>query len=69
MKGTASASGEERRAYSEKAQAKSDATNSCSFCWFVLAIYPALNGMTARDTDTYREHLMKVHGLGQDISR
>lgn len=68
MEGTASADGREGRAYSEKVQPKTEAIKSCSFCWFVLAVYPALKGMTAKDTDTYREHLTKVHGLQQDIS-
>ena len=69
MEDTASANRRERRAYSEKVQSKADSIKSCSFCWFVLAVYPGLKGMTAKDTDTYREHLTKVHGLKQDISR
>ena len=49
----------------EKAKAKSGVT--CSFCWFVLTIYPTLKGMTERDEATYREHLETVHGLSQEI--
>jgi len=61
-------SGEERRkAYSPKVQAKSDTSTNCSFCWFVLNVYPTLRGMAPLDDAMYREHLKGAHGLTQEI--
>lgn len=65
---TAASGGEtERKAYSVKVQAKAHSNTSCSFCWFVLTIYPTLKGMTPRDGATFSEHLKKAHGLKQEI--
>ncbi|HYW85667.1 MAG TPA: hypothetical protein VFB30_20615, partial [Spirochaetia bacterium] len=58
----------ERKAQSAKVQAKAQSSSTCSFCWFVLTIYPTLKGMTPRDTATFREHLTKAHGLSHDIA-
>ena len=57
----------ERKAYAAKAHAKTHACTTCSFCGFVLSIYPTLKGMTTRDGATFREHLKSEHGLKQDI--
>lgn len=63
-------SGEEwaRKPQSVDVKAKAQTGTSCSFCWFVLAIYPSLKGMTEKDHETYREHLKKAHGLMENIS-
>jgi tryptophan 2,3-dioxygenase len=68
MNSTASGRETERKVYTAKVQAKAHSSASCSFCWFVLTVYPTLKGMTPRDSDTFREHLMKAHGLKQDIA-
>ena len=52
-----------RKAYTVNVHAKAQSTSSCSFCWFVVAVYPTLQGMTPRDESTYRSHLQKSHGL------
>ena len=57
-----------RKTSSTKVQPKAQSTTGCSFCWFVLTLYPTLNGMTDGDTETFREHLKMVHGLKQDIT-
>jgi hypothetical protein len=57
-----------RKTYSAKVQAKAHSSSSCSFCWFVLAIYPTLKGMTPKDSTTFQEHLTKVHGLTREIT-
>lgn len=44
-------------------------TSSCTFCWFVQALYPTLSGMTERDTRTFGAHLERAHGLVPEISR
>jgi hypothetical protein len=67
MKSTASGREAERKAYSAYIQAKTTSNTSCSFCWFVLTIYPTLKGMTPRDGATFREHLKNAHGLKQEI--
>ena len=63
------ASGKEtgKKGYSAEVKAKSHSSTSCSFCWFVLTIYPSLRGMTPRDEATFREHLKKAHGLIEKI--
>ncbi len=67
---TAQAPGREaEKAYSVDVQAKAHSSTSCSFCWFVLNIYPSLAKMTPRDESTYREHLQKEHGLGDEITQ
>ena len=59
--------GNGRKLYSADVQAKAQSSNSCSFCWFVLALYPTLQGMTPRDGATFRGHLQKAHGLKEEI--
>jgi hypothetical protein len=56
-----------RKAYSASIRVKVPSTTSCSFCWFVLKLYPTLKGMTDRDTETFRAHLEKSHGLRNEI--
>lgn len=51
------------KAYTVNLQARAQSTSSCAFCWFVVAVYPTLQGMTSRDESTYRSHLQKSHGL------
>lgn len=57
-----------REVYSVRLRAKASSSTSCSFCWFVLSLYPTLKGMTARDSTTYTAHLVKAHGLKDEIS-
>jgi hypothetical protein len=42
---------------------------SCSFCWFVIMVYPAMNGLGERDFTTFKAHLVKAHGLHGEIER
>jgi hypothetical protein len=56
-----------RKAYSVNVHAKAQSNTSCSFCWFVLGVYPTLAGMTEGDTSTFQAHLEKVHGLKNEI--
>jgi hypothetical protein len=56
-----------RKAYSVNVHAKAQSNTSCSFCWFVLGLYPTLAGMTERDTSTFKVHLEKAHGLRDEI--
>ncbi|MGH9920387.1 MAG: hypothetical protein ACRD6W_16155 [Nitrososphaerales archaeon] len=56
-----------RKAYSASIRVEVPSTASCSFCWFVLKLYPTLKAMTERDTETFRAHLEKVHGLSKEI--
>jgi hypothetical protein len=56
-----------RKAYSVNVQVKAQSSTSCSFCYFVLAIYPTLKGMTDRDTATFKSHLQEAHGLRDEI--
>ena len=69
MNTAASGKETERKAFAAKPQAETHSNSSCSFCWFVMKIYPTLNGMTLRDTATFREHLEKAHGLKEEISQ
>ena len=55
------------KTYAVNIQAKAQSSNSCSFCWFVVTLYPTLKGMTERDHTTYKAHLEKSHGLRADI--
>ena len=57
----------DRKAYSASIRVKVPSSGSCSFCWFVLTIYPTLKDMTPRDGATFREHLRKAHGLKREI--
>ncbi len=68
MSSTSFGRDEEGKAFSAKVQAKAKSSSGCSFCWFVLAIYPTLKGMTPRDTTTFQEHLRKAHGLRHEIA-
>ena len=56
-----------RKAYSVNVQVKAQSSTSCSFCYFVLTLYPTLKGMTDRDTETFKSHLQQVHGLKNEI--
>ena len=56
-----------RKQYSAKVQVKAHSSTSCSFCWFVLNLYPTLTKMTPRDSSTFAEHLKKEHGLKEEI--
>jgi len=56
-----------RKAYSVHIQAKAQSSTSCSFCYFVLTLYPTLKGMTDRDTATFKSHLEQAHGLKEEI--
>ena len=67
MNSTASGGETERKAFSAKVQARAHSSTSCSFCWFVLTVYPTLKDMTPRDGATFREHLRKAHGLNREI--
>lgn len=58
-----------KKAFQDTIQAKTPSSTTCSFCWFVLKLYPTLKGMTDRDTTTFRVHLEKIHGLGKEIER
>ncbi len=68
MNGSTSGPEGKKKAYSAKIHARAPSSEGCSFCWFVLAVYPTMEGMTPRDNRTFREHLMKAHGLREDIS-
>jgi len=67
MNTTASGGEQERKVYSAKAQFKAHSGTRCSFCWFVMATYPTLKGMTPRDEAAFQEHLVKAHGLRPEI--
>jgi hypothetical protein len=56
-----------RKAFSVNVHVKAQSNTSCSFCWFVMGLYPTLGGMTERDTTTFKVHLEKVHGLKDEI--
>ena len=56
-----------RKAYSVNVEVKAQSSTSCSFCWFVLALYPTLTGLTERDSTTFKAHLQKAHGLTEEI--
>jgi hypothetical protein len=59
---------EGKKAYSLNVRAKEQYTTGCAFCWFVLSLYPTLNGMKENDSVTFKAHLEKVHGLRQEIT-
>jgi hypothetical protein len=48
---------------------KAQSSTDCSFCWFVLALYPTLKGMTERDSATFTLHLKHAHGLKDEIQQ
>jgi hypothetical protein len=54
------------RAVNAKVQAWS--APSCSFCMFVLDVYPTLENVGKRDGDMIRVHLQNVHGLQPEIT-
>ncbi len=51
------------KAYAANIRVKTQSSTSCSFCWFVISIYPDLAGMSSSDEVTFRKHLIKSHGL------
>jgi hypothetical protein len=56
-----------RNVCSQGSQPEVEAGTRCAFCWFVLKTYPALKSMTERDSQTYKAHLERTHGLVKDI--
>jgi len=56
-----------RKLFAANIEVKAQSSTSCSFCWFVMTIYPTLNGMIDRDSDTFKLHLEKSHGLTPEI--
>jgi hypothetical protein len=56
-----------RKLFAANIQVKAQSSTSCTFCWFIMTIYPALSGMTDKDGATFRTHLEKAHGLTPDI--
>ena len=56
-----------KKPYSVDVHGKAQSSTSCSFCWFVLSLYPTLKAMTPRDGATFTEHLKKAHGLLSEI--
>lgn len=67
MNNAASGREAERKSLEARSDAKAQSGTGCSFCWFVLTVYPTLTGMTERDTTTFREHLKQAHGLRSEI--
>ena len=57
------------RPYSVHVKVKAQSSTDCSFCWFVLALYPTLKRMTERDSATFTAHLTKAHGLKGEIQQ
>ena len=55
------------KAYSVNVKVQTQSSTSCSFCWFILALYPTLKDMCERDEMTFTAHLQKAHGLQSDI--
>jgi hypothetical protein len=53
--------------FSVHIKVKAQSTTKCAFCWFVLALYPTLKGMTERDSATFTLHLKHAHGLKDEI--
>src|SRR6266550_4023915 len=56
-----------KKSSSARVAAEMESGPDCSFCWFVLTLYPALTGMTDEDARTYKDHLKQAHGLGKEI--
>jgi len=56
-----------RKAYAVNVQVKAQSSTSCSFCWFVMTLYPTLKGMIERDDATFKSHLRQAHGLKDEI--
>ena len=56
-----------RKAFTASIQVKAQSSTSCTFCWFIMTIYPTLSGMTDKDGTTFKMHLEKSHGLSADI--
>ena len=46
---------------------RSRSGSGCSFCWFVIKVYPNLGRMSSRDAVLFTEHLKKAHGLRDEI--
>jgi hypothetical protein len=56
-----------RKLFAANVQVKAHSSTSCTFCWFIMTIYPTLGGMTDKDGATFKTHLEKSHGLTADI--
>ena len=56
-----------RKLFAANVQVKAHSSTSCTFCWFIMTIYPTLSGMTDKDGSTFKQHLEKSHGLSADI--
>ncbi len=67
MKSSVSGEEKERKPYASGVQDQTDSGVACSFCAFVLNIYPEFERMTPRDEGTFREHLKMEHGLIEEI--
>jgi hypothetical protein len=68
MKNTESGEEAQRKANSARMH-KSDSDTGCPFCWFFIAIYPTLDGMTQQDEAVFTAHLKKSHGLSGEIQQ
>jgi len=56
-----------RKVFAANIEVKAASSTSCAFCWFVMGVYPSLSAMIEKDSDVYRLHLLKTHGLKPDI--
>jgi hypothetical protein len=56
-----------RKVFAANIQVRAQSSTSCTFCGFIMTIYPTLSGMTDKDSTTFREHLEKSHGLTSEI--
>ena len=59
--------GDGKKTFAADIQVKAQSSTSCTFCWFVMTIYPTLKGMIEKDSDTFRLHLQTAHGLKPEI--
>jgi hypothetical protein len=55
--------GAEGRRSTAKVRTHAPSSEGCSFCAFVLTLYPDLTGMTTNDGTLYKQHLKNTHGL------
>ena len=56
-----------RKEFTANIQVKAQSSTSCTFCWFIMTIYPTLSGLTVKDGATFKTHLEKSHGLSAEI--
>ena len=56
-----------KKLFAANIQVKAHSSTSCTFCWFIMTIYPSLSGMTDKDGATFKTHLEKSHGLSAEI--